>query len=81
MTDTINDKTPKSLWDSPEPDKDFNKTVTESKVSAASAIYKSSARKTKNILDVLIRQEKVMQQLLKNVSLLRCQLKGDQLIF
>ena len=39
MTDTINDKTPKSLWDSPEPDKDFNKTVAESKISAASAIY------------------------------------------
>ena len=39
MTDTINDKTPKNLWDSPEPDKNFNKTVAESKVSAASAIY------------------------------------------
>ena len=39
MTDTINDKTPKNLWDSPEPDKDFNKTVAESKVSASSAIY------------------------------------------
>ena len=39
MTDTINDKTPKNLWDSPEPDKDFNNTVAESKVSASSAIY------------------------------------------
>ena len=38
MTDTINDNI-KNLFDSPEPSKDFNKTVAESKINQSSAIY------------------------------------------
>ena len=38
MTDTINDNI-KNLFDSPEPSKDFNLTVAESKINQSSAIY------------------------------------------
>ena len=59
MANTINDnqKEAKQDWfDCPEPSKDFNQTVKETKVNPNSAVYTRQRPKMKNILDVMIRR-------------------------